>query len=328
MGERPARIAIAGVALRAGAIVLSARAGGSKRARTRGPACRSRSPPASPSGSSSCAWSARARRRACGAGARGSCPCRSSRSRPGSRARAPAAARLVVSHRLAAARSTCSPTSSNCSRSGRDLSASVATLTSLYPAGTISWRGSSCASVFVSSSRPASRAQFSRSCWIVSGDARPDLRPDSRRGPRLRADGESSSASRAFVMKALARLPPPQGIAAMQSINVTVTIFVLAVFLGTAVACLALAVSALLGGTPPRRLFLLGSRSLTSRRLVVTWRSNVPRTDALAAVDPASPKAPGLWRNYLTGGPREPCPHRGVPRCGGVAHDCASADGS
>src|SRR5229473_1524614 len=50
----------------------------------------------------------------------------------------------------------------------------------------------------------------------------------------------------AFVMKALARLPAAQGIAAMQSINVTVinTLFMTA-FLGTAAACVLLAVSAL-----------------------------------------------------------------------------------
>ena len=42
-----------------------------------------------------------------------------------------------------------------------------------------------------------------------------------------------------FVMSALARLPAPQGIAAMQSINITVInpVFML-VFMGTALTCL------------------------------------------------------------------------------------------
>jgi uncharacterized membrane protein len=50
-----------------------------------------------------------------------------------------------------------------------------------------------------------------------------------------------------FVMPALARLQPSQGIAAMQSINITAInpLFMIALF-GTAFACLVLAVSVLL----------------------------------------------------------------------------------
>jgi uncharacterized membrane protein len=45
-----------------------------------------------------------------------------------------------------------------------------------------------------------------------------------------------------FVMKALARLSPAQGVAAMQSINVAViNPWFLTVFLGTAAACVVLA---------------------------------------------------------------------------------------
>ena len=48
------------------------------------------------------------------------------------------------------------------------------------------------------------------------------------------------------VMKALGRRPPAEGIAAMQSINVVVInpVFMIA-FFGTAVACVAVAISAL-----------------------------------------------------------------------------------
>ena len=50
-----------------------------------------------------------------------------------------------------------------------------------------------------------------------------------------------------FVMKALARVSPGQGIAAMQSINVVVlNRWFFAVFLGTAGCCLVLAVSSLI----------------------------------------------------------------------------------
>lgn len=61
-----------------------------------------------------------------------------------------------------------------------------------------------------------------------------------------------------FVMPALARLTPPEGIAAMQSINVkAVKSVFLAVFLGTAAACVLLAVSSLLSWYRPRSAHLL-----------------------------------------------------------------------
>lgn len=106
----------------------------------------------------------------------------------------------------------------------------------------------------------------------------------------------------AFVMKALARLPPAQGIAAMQSINIVViNPWFLAVFLGTAAACAVLAVFALLmwsnlgsadlfGGS---MFYLLGT-------FLVTMLFNVPRNNALAAVDPASVAASRLWADYVT----------------------------
>jgi uncharacterized membrane protein len=51
----------------------------------------------------------------------------------------------------------------------------------------------------------------------------------------------------AFVMNALARLPPPQGIAAMQSINVAViNPWFFVAFFGTAAACVVLVVVTLL----------------------------------------------------------------------------------
>ena len=58
-----------------------------------------------------------------------------------------------------------------------------------------------------------------------------------------------------FVMAALARLPPAQGIAAMQAINVTVlNPWFLGVFVGTAIACVVLAVTSLMhwGRAGPR----------------------------------------------------------------------------
>jgi uncharacterized membrane protein len=98
----------------------------------------------------------------------------------------------------------------------------------------------------------------------------------------------------AFVMGALRRLPPAQGIAAMQSINVVaVTPLFMTALIGTAVACVAaIAVDGspyVIGGAA---LYLLGA-------IAVTLAYNVPRNNALAAVEPGSPEAERLWTRYL-----------------------------
>lgn len=104
-----------------------------------------------------------------------------------------------------------------------------------------------------------------------------------------------------FVMKALARLPPAQGIAAMQSINVAViNPWFMAAFLGTAGACAVLAVSSLLAWQEPGAAYrLAGSLLYLAGTLLVTLACNVPRNDALAAVDPASPESARLWTGYV-----------------------------
>jgi uncharacterized membrane protein len=71
-----------------------------------------------------------------------------------------------------------------------------------------------------------------------------------------------------FVMRALARIAPPQGIAAMQSINVAVInpVF-MAAFLGTGALCAALAVLSLFrGGEPARRCGSPAAASISSAR--------------------------------------------------------------
>jgi len=106
-----------------------------------------------------------------------------------------------------------------------------------------------------------------------------------------------------FVMNALARLPPAQGIAAMQSINVVVInpLFMTA-FLGTAAACVILAVSSLLRRHEPGAAYLLaGSLLYLVGVILVTMVFNVPRNDALAAVVPASAEGASLWTDYLSG---------------------------
>jgi uncharacterized membrane protein len=104
-----------------------------------------------------------------------------------------------------------------------------------------------------------------------------------------------------FVMKALARLAPAQGIAAMQSINVAViNPLFMAVFLGTAAACALLAVSSLLRWQSPGSGYLLaGSLLYLVGTFLVTMVFNVPRNNALAAVAPASAEGASLWADYI-----------------------------
>ncbi len=106
-----------------------------------------------------------------------------------------------------------------------------------------------------------------------------------------------------FIMKALNRLPPAQGIAAMQSINVTVInpLFMTA-FFGTAAACAILTISSLLSWHRAGNTFLLvGCLLYLFGSILVTFAFNVPRNDALAAVDPASAEGARLWAGYVPG---------------------------
>jgi uncharacterized membrane protein len=105
-----------------------------------------------------------------------------------------------------------------------------------------------------------------------------------------------------FVIKALARLPAPQAIAAMQSINVVAVtpLFMTALF-GTAAACLFLAVSAsILGQQQPGTGYIIaGSLSYVVGTVIVTIVFNVPLNNRLAAVTPASAEAAHVWTEYL-----------------------------
>jgi uncharacterized membrane protein len=104
-----------------------------------------------------------------------------------------------------------------------------------------------------------------------------------------------------FVMKALNALPPPQGIAAMKSINVVVlNPLFLGVFLGTAVGCVALVISSMLSWEKPgAALVLAGGVLYLVGTLLVTIACNVPRNDALAALDPVGAESAQFWTNYI-----------------------------
>ena len=105
-----------------------------------------------------------------------------------------------------------------------------------------------------------------------------------------------------FVMKALSRIPPAHGIAAMQSINVVViNPWFMTAFLGTSVVCVALSVASILTWGQPAAFFeLTGSLSYLLGTFLVTIVFNVPRNNALAAANPASDDGGRLWAGYLT----------------------------
>lgn len=104
-----------------------------------------------------------------------------------------------------------------------------------------------------------------------------------------------------FVMKALARVPSAEGIAAMQSINVVVlNPSFLGAFMGTAVLSIGIALLAVKGwGTPASAFLLAGALAYFVGTFLVTAFGNVPLNDQLAAVSAADPAAVSLWEHYV-----------------------------
>jgi uncharacterized membrane protein len=105
----------------------------------------------------------------------------------------------------------------------------------------------------------------------------------------------------AFVMQALARLPPSAGIAAMQAINVAVlNPWFMGAFLGTAVACILALISSLWRWHEPGAVYLcVGSALYLVGSLLVTIVCNVPKNEALASVAPADPDGASRWADYV-----------------------------
>ncbi|GGU20254.1 DUF1772 domain-containing protein [Streptomyces coeruleorubidus] len=104
-----------------------------------------------------------------------------------------------------------------------------------------------------------------------------------------------------FVMRGLATLPPAQGVAAMNAINVAaVTPPFMVVFLGSAVLCAVIAVVTFVlwpdEGTVE---LLVGSALYLFGSFGLTMVANVPRNDALAGLEPGSPVAAAYWPVYV-----------------------------
>jgi uncharacterized membrane protein len=105
-----------------------------------------------------------------------------------------------------------------------------------------------------------------------------------------------------FVMAALARIPPEHGIAAMNSINVTViNPWFFAVFFGTPIVCAILFVMALLKWSEPGAAPILAASLLyVVGSLIVTMVFNVPLNNKLASVGSAPGEDGALWTRYLS----------------------------
>jgi len=104
-----------------------------------------------------------------------------------------------------------------------------------------------------------------------------------------------------FVMQALAQLPPGQGIAAMQRVNVVVlNPLFLGVFLGSALLAAGCVVVAFVPWSAPRSPLLLAAGLLyLVGSFYVTRAFNVPRNQELARLNAESSEAAAYWVRYV-----------------------------
>jgi uncharacterized membrane protein len=104
-----------------------------------------------------------------------------------------------------------------------------------------------------------------------------------------------------FVMQSLAKLPAPQGIAAMQSINTTILMSLfMVVLVGSGALCVVAGVLAVVRWGRPGSLWILaGSLLYLVGNLIVTGAYNVPRNDALDAMDPNAAASAAEWVRWV-----------------------------
>jgi uncharacterized membrane protein len=105
----------------------------------------------------------------------------------------------------------------------------------------------------------------------------------------------------AFVMPALGRLAPRDGLVAMQSVNrAAVTPPFMAVLFGAAAGCVALAAGAVVRwGEDGAAWTLAGAAAYLAGVIAPTVVFHVPRNEALGRVHPGDPGADAHWRRYL-----------------------------
>lgn len=104
-----------------------------------------------------------------------------------------------------------------------------------------------------------------------------------------------------FVMPALKRLPAPQGMAAMQAINLRAPnpLFMLALF-GSAVGCIIVAIAAVSDLPHRGAVYRILAAALYLGGIILTVTYHVPRNDALAELDPNAIDSARAWTDYAT----------------------------
>jgi uncharacterized membrane protein len=104
----------------------------------------------------------------------------------------------------------------------------------------------------------------------------------------------------AFIMTALGRLEPSQGIAAMNAINVTILrSWFMPFFVATTLSSLVAALLGLLRSDQPGAAMVTGGVIYVVGMFVVTMVRNVPLNNLLAAADPRSAEGSSAWARYL-----------------------------
>lgn len=102
------------------------------------------------------------------------------------------------------------------------------------------------------------------------------------------------------VMPALAKMPGPQGITAMNHINLVIqNPLFLTIFMGTAVLAVILVGAAFLGWTAKPVWVLIGSVLYLAGNIAVTFAINVPMNEALATVGAEGPDSAAVWATVL-----------------------------
>ena len=104
-----------------------------------------------------------------------------------------------------------------------------------------------------------------------------------------------------FVMTALRRLSPADGIRAMQAINVAaVRPPLMLAMLGTAALVVAGALWALLAGSASALVAAVGAIAYLALVIALTGGFHVPRNIALGSLDPTAPEAAERWERHAS----------------------------
>ena len=102
------------------------------------------------------------------------------------------------------------------------------------------------------------------------------------------------------VMPALAKLPAPQGVAAMNNVNMVIMNGqFLGLFMGVALLSLLLIAASLFGGAAKPGWVIAGALLYLVGHIAVTMAFNVPMNNALAALAPDSQQAAQFWATFL-----------------------------